>query len=90
MRYWGPEVAKAIALRLQQLRAAECLADLRHAPGRFHELKATRSGQFAAELPHGQRLILRPEGDNIFKPDGGFDWQQVTTVLILVVVDYHD
>jgi hypothetical protein len=90
VRYWGPEIAKALALRLQQLRAADCLADLRQAPGRFHELKGTRAGQIAADLPHSKRLILFPEGSVLHKPDGGLDWQQVTAVLILEVVDYHD
>jgi proteic killer suppression protein len=88
-RLWGGDTAKALALRLQQLAAAETLADLRYAPGRYHELKGSRAGQLATDLHHGKRLVFEPAGAAPRKADGGLDWQLVTAVLILEVVDYH-
>jgi plasmid maintenance system killer protein len=54
------ERAMRLDRRLQQLRAAESLDDLRHAPGRCHELIADRVGSLSLDLDHPYRVIFRP------------------------------
>lgn len=88
---YGPECKKKIMLRLQQLQAAECLADVRSLPSaRCHELTADRVGLFAVDLLHPKRLIFRPDHEPVpVGKNGGIDWQQVTRVLVIEIVDYH-
>src|SRR5664280_2034572 len=90
-RKLGPLRAKKYLLRLQQIRAAACLNDLRNLPqADFHELKADRKGQLACDLDHPYRLIFVPAHNPIpKKQDGGLDWSQVTAVTVLEIVDYH-
>ena len=87
---WGKQGAKKIALRLQQLAAAPTLADMRHLPGRCHELTADRPGQLAVDVDHPYRLVFRPTADpSPKKPDGGLDWTQVESITVIEIVDYH-
>lgn len=89
-RDWGPDGAKKINLRLQQLAAAPTLEELRMLPGRCHELIGDRAGQLAVELHGGFRLIFRPSANPPpRKGDGGLDWGQVESVTVLEIVDYH-
>lgn len=76
---------------MDDLRAATCLEDMRQLPGRCHELKWNRAGQFAVSLDGLNRLIFEPANDPIpSKPDGGIDWSQVTSISIVGVEDYHE
>ena len=87
----GRKRAKYIQRRLDDLRAAEVLEDMRGLPGHCHELRHDRSGQFALDLDQPYRLIFEPADEPVpTKPDGGIDWTKVTAVMILGVVDYHD
>jgi plasmid maintenance system killer protein len=81
-----------IRRRLDELRAAEVLEDLRNLPGpRCHELRGDRAGQISVDLDHPYRLIFEPADDPVpRKPDGGLDWRSVTAVRILEVTDTHD
>lgn len=89
-RRWGDVGATKIALRLQQLAAADTLEDMRQLPGRCHELAGDRQGQLAIDLHHPFRLVLRPADDPPpLKADGGLDWSAVHRVTIDEVVDYH-
>ncbi|MFZ9937689.1 MAG: type II toxin-antitoxin system RelE/ParE family toxin [Luteolibacter sp.] len=90
-RTYGPDQAKTLVLRISQLRSARCLADLLLIPPlRAHELGADRKGQISLHLRQPYRLILVPAHDPPpAKPDGGLDWQSVTEVTIIEVVDYH-
>lgn len=87
----GDRGAKALQLRLVQITAADTLEDLRRVPGaRCHELTADRKGQLAVDLVHPRRLVFEPDHNPLpAKPDGGLDWQRVTRVLVIEVVDYH-
>lgn len=90
-RVWGSQMSKKLQQRLSELAAAATLEDMRKMPGRCHELKADRKGQFALDLVHPKRLVFSP--NNNPKPtraDGGLDWSKVTKIVILEVVDYHD
>ncbi len=88
---WGKPQADLLARRLDDLRAARKLADLRFAPGGLHELKGDRAGQLAMDLKGGHRLVVEPAQQPMpLKPDGGLDWDQVTAIRIVEVVNYHD
>jgi proteic killer suppression protein len=90
VRAFGPDAARALALRLQQLSAAAELETLRTLPGRCHELKGERTWQLAVDVTKGLRLIFEPAHDPPpSKPDGGLDWTSITAVRILEVRDYH-
>ena len=86
----GAARAKLIARRLSNLRAADTLADMRHFPGRCHELREDRRGQLALSLDGPYRLIFEPADDPVpCLPGENLDWAHVTTIRILEVVDYH-
>jgi proteic killer suppression protein len=85
----GTVRAKKIQVRLADLRAADTLADMRHLPGRCHELTAARAGQLALDLDHPYRLLIRPAEATEPRPGGGLDWAKVTAVVVLSVTDYH-
>src|SRR4051794_40083537 len=73
----GDRGAKAVAAHLACLRAASCLDEVRHLPGRCRE----RDGQLALGLPDGGRLIFEPAADPPpDNGDGGLDWEAVRSV----------
>ena len=74
-----------------RVKAADTLEDLGKAPGaRCHELTANLKGQLAVDLVHPYRLVFRPDHDPVpAKEDGGLNWQAVTRVIIIDIVDYH-
>lgn len=83
--------AKRIRQRLDDLRAADVLEDMRNLPGRCHELRGDRAGQLSLDLDHPYRLIFEPANDPIpLKPDGGIDWKKVTAIKIIGVDDTHE
>lgn len=85
----GKAVAEKLRRRIDDLRAARCLADMRNAAGRIEELTADRKGQLSLHL-NGKRLIFKPCNQPIpLKDDGGLDWQNVTAVTIIEIEDYH-
>lgn len=91
VRVYGPQCAKALRVRLDDMAAAPTLAVLRMLPQtRCHELTGDRDGQLAVALPHPYRLIFTPANRPVpTKLDGGLDWAKVTAITILEVVDYH-
>ena len=88
---WGPKLTKKLMLRLAQLEAATSLADISHLPpARCHELVGDRSGQLSIDLQHPFRLIFIPANDPIpQKEDGGLDWNEVTEIEVIEIVDTH-
>ncbi len=86
---YGAELAKAIMKRLDDLRAARCLEDMRNLPGRWHELTGDRRGCLACNLSANWRLVVRPAGTPNIRGDSGLNWKEVTAIRILHVVDYH-
>ncbi len=91
VREFGAESAKKLGMRLQEMEAAECLADLFTLPQcRCHPLTGHRKGQFAVDLKHPFRLIFEPRHDPMpLADDGGIDLIRVTAVKVLAVEDYH-
>lgn len=91
LRKFGKPIAERIGQRLNELKAAETLADMRNLPGaRCHELKGDRAGCFAVDLVHPHRLVFFPDHDPRPElPDGGLDWDKVSKIMIKEIVDYH-
>jgi len=87
---YGADMAKVISRRLDDLRAARTLEDMRHLPGRCHELGSNRAGQLSLDLRGPHRLLFAPaHGPAPTKTDGGLDWTQVTAVEVMGVEDTH-
>lgn len=83
--------AKKIRQRLDDLRAADNLEQMRSLPGRCHELSENRKGQLSLDLDHPWRLIFVPADDPpAVKPDGGIDWKNVTIIEVIGIEDTHE
>jgi proteic killer suppression protein len=76
--------------RLSDLRAASTLAVMRNLPGRCHELKGGRQGQFALTVAGGRRLVIEPADGWPETEEGSDPWAAVDTIRVLEIVDYHD
>ena len=89
-RAHGEQRAKVIRKRLDALRAAVALEDLRNVPGRLHELSGDRKGQLSLDLDGPYRLILTPSHNPIpTRASGGMDWNQINAVTIIGIEDTH-
>jgi proteic killer suppression protein len=78
---WGQEMARCIRRRLDDLRAAPTLRDVRAIPGALTG-DAEKLGRLhlAVQPPHG--IILEPV-DDLAATRGKVDWTQVTIVRVL-------
>ena len=88
VRQFGAVRARRVALRLQQLRVAETLDDLRAMTGRCHLLGGDRSGSLALDLDGPYRLIFRP-AEWLEDASGRLDWTGVKSVVVLEITNYH-
>ncbi|MGC9454678.1 MAG: type II toxin-antitoxin system RelE/ParE family toxin [Phycisphaerae bacterium] len=88
---WGQRAAKKLQLRLEQLGAADCLADMSRLPGaRCHQLTGDRAEILSVDLVHPYRLLFVVANEPApRKPDGGLDWSQITEIEILSIEDTH-
>jgi plasmid maintenance system killer protein len=87
----GADSARRIQRRLDDLRAAHCLEDMRHLPGRTHELTSDLAGHLSIDLVHPYRLLFIPYNDPLpTKSDGGIDWNEVTAIEIVEIRDTHE
>ena len=76
--------------RLDDIRAATTLEDIRHLPGNFHELKSNRKGQWACDLDQPYRLVFEPHENPIpTNENGQYIWIDIKGVEILEIVNYH-
>jgi toxin HigB-1 len=90
IKAFGQKRANLIKRRLDDIQAAETLEDLRHMPGRYHELKGDRKGQWACDLDQPYRLIFEPHEDPIpTDDDGKYIWIEIRGVDITEITDYH-
>jgi plasmid maintenance system killer protein len=90
IRRRGPRMAEVIRRRLDDLDAAPNLATMRQLPGRCHELTGDRAGQISLDLVHPQRLIFVSSEPVPRNPDGGLNWDQVTSVRIIGIEVTHE
>lgn len=90
-RQYGAHMARTIAMRMAVLANAGNLSMVPVTkPERRHQLEGKRTGQFAVDLVHPQRLVFAPDHDPVpRREDGGIDIKQVSAVRIIEVVDYH-
>ncbi|WP_099371208.1 type II toxin-antitoxin system RelE/ParE family toxin [Sphingobacterium sp. 1.A.5] len=90
LKEFGNIRSKKILQRLSDLKTADTLEDVRHLPGKFHELGENRKGQWACHLDGNYRLIFKPHEDPIpTNEDGQYIWIEILGVEIIEVVDYH-
>ena len=81
---FGANGAKVFHKRLQALLYADTLEDIRNMPGRFHELKHNRKGQWACDLEHPYRLVFIPRNDS-----DSDNKTEIMSVEIQEIVNYH-
>jgi len=90
VRSYGDVIAKKLVFRINALKAAASLEDMRNVAGRCHPLSENRADQLALYLTANLRLVFTPtEKPPPALDDGGLDWAAVTAVTILEVTDYH-
>ncbi|MEE9393282.1 MAG: killer suppression protein HigA [Planctomycetota bacterium] len=89
-RALGRAGAKKLRTRLADLWAVERVTDL--IAGHPHPLKKDRAGQFAVDLHSGWRLVFVPAEEPIpmVANSNSVDWEQITSMRIIYVGDYHD
>ncbi len=86
----GKKRAQVFKQRLDDLMAADTLEDVRFLPGRYHELKENRKGQWSCDLDHPYRLIFVPHEEPIPENEHGqYLWIEITGVEVMEIVDYH-
>ena len=88
---YGPNNAKWITQRLNELSAMSNLAVARKLPQlRCHELEGDRKGQLAVDVRQPFRLVFEVDQDPVpKKEDGGLDWTKVESIKIMAIEDYH-
>ena len=87
----GQVRAKIFKRRLSQLQDAVTLEDVRHLPGRYHELTGDRKGQWACDLDQPYRLIFTPHEDPIpINEDGQYIWLEIVGVEVIEIINYHN
>jgi len=87
-KQYGAVRAKRLAVRLQQLRVADSVADLFEVTGRCHELTGDLAGQYALDLDGPYRLLftpLAPDGTRQTTGDRG----SATAVVVERIHNYH-
>ena len=76
--------------RLDDMRAAFCLEDLRFAPGHYHELVGDKKGEWACDLDQPFRLTFSPHENPIPVNDHGqYLWDSICGIEILEITNYH-
>lgn len=76
----GEQDAKAVVAHLASLRAASCLNDFKHLPGRCRE----HEGRLVLTLPGGGQLMFEPSYDRPpVDGDGALDWEAIQLIRIL-------
>lgn len=91
VRSFGNIIGRKILQRVAELRAANCLEDLRYAPGRHEELSNNRKFQLSCRLSSNWRLVYQPYGNiNDYLTKGALSWDKVNKIEIIETVDYHN
>ncbi len=89
-RKLGKREASLYKQRLDDLRAAKTLEDVRNLPGNFHELVGNKKGKWACNLVHPYRLIFEPHENPIpTNEDGQYLWIEIKGIEIINIEDYH-
>lgn len=88
---FGRACRKKLRRRLDDLKRASTLQEMRQQAGRCHELKGDFAGCLAVDVHGGVRLVFAPGyKEPPLKPDGGLDWRAVECLDVVYLGDYHD
>ena len=84
-------MSRVLQIRMAVLTSARNLSQApTTSPDRCHMLRGGRMGQYAVDLVHPYRLIFEPNHDPVPRlQDGGINLEEVTSVTIIEVSDYH-
>ncbi|MCD6283045.1 type II toxin-antitoxin system RelE/ParE family toxin [bacterium] len=90
-RRWGTESGDKILRRLNEMKAADTLADLIKLPqANCHMLHGDLKGQWSVNLAFPYRLLFIPANEPLpLKHDGSVDTARVTAVMVSGVEDTH-
>jgi proteic killer suppression protein len=87
---YGDVNGRKIMRRMEVLNAAPSLFHVpRTPPERCHQLSGDRDEDFAVDIQHPYRLLLRIPEPIPRKLDGGIDLSAVKRIVILGIEDYH-
>lgn len=76
--------------RLNQLKDAQTLEDVRHLPGNYHDLIGNRKGQWACDLDQPYRLVFEPHKSPIPADEHGiYIWFEIKGVEVIEIINYH-
>ena len=90
-RTLGPDSARKLRARLDDLKAAANMAVCKTLPGRFHPLNRDREGEYSMSLAGGQRLVFEPvAAPTPTLVDGSIDLGKIVTIRVVYAGDYHD
>ncbi len=90
VREFGPERAKRLRIRLDQMRAASNLLDFKAVHPRCHPLTGNRAGQWSADLDGPYRLIFEIADDPIpVDAHDNINLAEVKKVRIIEIADTH-
>ena len=85
----GSVCLKKLKTRISDILAAESVSELN--AGEPHPLSRKREGQYAITICGGLRLIFVPANNPTpLNESNNIDWQNVTKIIIIEIVDYHD
>ena len=85
------QLAKKVNQRHEELKSVDNLSVMRLLPAACcHELSCNRNGTLAVKVSGNYRLVFQVSNDPIPQNhDGGLDWEAVTAITIIEIVDYH-
>ena len=90
-RRWGPECARRLVKRMNEMESSECLKTFKKLPApRCHLLTCNRKGQYAADLIHPKRLVFMAcdkDGNPI--KDAELILGEIKDIIIIDIGDYH-
>jgi toxin HigB-1 len=82
--------ADKLKQRLDDLRKASTLEDVRYLPGNWHELTENRKGQWACDLDQPYRLVFEPNEKPVPTDEHGvYLWIEIKSVEVIGIVNYH-
>ncbi|MGO1368531.1 hypothetical protein [Senegalia sp. (in: firmicutes)] len=86
-KQYGKDIGIKLTQRVSELLAATSLLDIQYIPSaRLHRLKGTRSDEYAINLVHPFRLVIKP----ILGENGDLnELKSIDIVRIEEVTDYH-
>lgn len=92
VKAWGERRAKLVRRRLDDLRAATTLEDMRNLPGDCHAYKHREDHILTLDLDGGWRLYFRPTHDPppLLADGVTLDWTKVTEIEITGVKKAHE